>query len=83
MFKSLTHYNLQGINTTGITVTGSGMLFIRTAYSGSVVIDNENEILVNTGYDNSYQFIYLFKNKCKIYTNHSSYSIQVTIGLFN
>ena len=82
-FKSIIHYNLSN-DSTGITITGNGMVFIRISNVGYIEIDNNNFIRVDTGYSNSYPTIFLFKDKCRIYTgSNANYYIQATVGLFN
>ena len=84
MFKSIENYSFTK-NKTGVTITGPGVVTITVkdgnysnADCGRLDIDDCTNLYPSQG------SIFLFKEKCRLYTDNNSYAkISATVGLFN
>ena len=89
MFKSIEYYKFTN-NTTGITITGPGVVSILQGYgsqyngsttkyyNGYVVVDGHSYNRCDAG------SMFMFKNSLKLYTESSSSAVvEAVVGLFN
>ena len=81
VFKSIRTFSV--MDTTGVTITGSGIVTIVCCTGGIITIDGTTTPF-SMGSTYSYPPILLFNESCKVATTSSSgYKMTVTVGLFN
>ena len=83
MFKSIETYVVTG-STTGITINGSGIVYVIRSAASYLEIDGQSTYQIQTDKGNYVSANYLFKESCRIYniSDNDAYSITVKIGLF-